>query len=572
MKLIDVFTKNLASRQKQYEAVRAVAFGEASVEGSAEHFGYSPIYLRALIKKVSRGTVRLFPEVKRGPRGKQMTKETMDDIVRLRRERRLSSREITKELKDRGIRISVRTVERYLLDAGFPKLRRRTFKERGISRKGTIIQKRALNIEPLKMQPFEADCQVAGVFFFLPYIMESGILDVVSECGLPESGGIGKLQAALSMLLLKLIGSERLSHIKEYDSDLGFGLFAGLSRLPKPTYMCSYSCRTQESTLLYFQKRLIDMFGKTCPELYQGKTVNLDFHTIPHFGDESQMEKVWSGTRNKALKGANTFFAQDGDSGSILYTRADIKRSESSEEIRNFVNFRGIMDETLVFDSKLTRYDILYELNEANIKFITLKRKSDKIIENTAKIEESEWQKVYLPIPKRKHKYIKVHQNYTPLIKGKKAFRQLIIKDHGRSTPTYIITNNEKHSIKEILTIYAKRWHIENKLSELVKFFNLNALSSPIMIRIHFDILWTIIADTLYHLFAKDLKRFENCKANSIFRKFIDMPGKISFDGQSLTLKIRKRASTPILMGIDKLKNKIYIPWLGLHLKIIWIP
>ena len=30
---------------------------------------------------------------------------------------------------------------------------------------------------------------------------------------------------------------------------------------------------------------------------------------------------------------------------------------------------------------------------------------------------------------------------------------------------------------------------IENKLSELVAFFNLNALSSPVMIRIHFDIL-----------------------------------------------------------------------------------
>jgi len=30
------------------------------------------------------------------------------------------------------------------------------------------------------------------------------------------------------------------------------------------------------------------------------------------------------------------------------------------------------------------------------------------------------------------------------------------------------------------------------------------------MIRIHFDILWTMIADTLYHRFAQDLRRFEN--------------------------------------------------------------
>ena len=51
----------------------------------------------------------------------------------------------------------------------------------------------------------------------------------------------------------------------------------------------------------------------------------------------------------------------------------------SGEEIRNFVNYwvsiKGIVDETLVFDSKLTRYNILYKLDKENIKFITLRRK-----------------------------------------------------------------------------------------------------------------------------------------------------------------------------------------------------
>ena len=74
------------------------------------------------------------------------------------------------------------------------------------------------------------------------------------------------------------------------------------------------------------------------------------------------------------------------------------------------------------------------------------------------------------------------------------------------------------------MEVYAKRWIIENKLAEMVTFFNLNALSSPIMVRVHFDIFWTIIADTLYHLFAQDLRRFEKDLAPTIFRKFIDMP------------------------------------------------
>jgi len=122
-----------------------------------------------------------------------------------------------------------------------------------------------------------------------------------------------------------------------------------------------------------------------------------------------------------------------------------------------------------------------------------------------------------------------------------------------------------------VLEVYAKRWHIENKLSELVSFFNLNALSSPLMVRIHFDILWTIIADTLYHQFARDLRRFENKTSSSIFKKFINFPGKVVYDGDKFIVKIRKRAYTPVLLGVDKLKNPIRIPWWGNHkIEIIW--
>ncbi len=67
--------------------------------------------------------------------------------------------------------------------------------------------------------------------------------------------------------------------------------------------------------------------------------------------------------------------------------------------------------------------------------------------------------------------------------------RQVVVKDHGRNKPTFILTNDRELPLKDILEVYAKRWRVENKLTELVAFFNLNALSSPIMIRIHFDIL-----------------------------------------------------------------------------------
>jgi len=200
--LIDLFTKNLPARQKQYEAVRAVAFQEGSMKEIATRFGYSPQTLRNLVNKVHKGEHNLFPEVKPGPKGRHTTDKQVDTIIALRRQNKLSSYQISEQFKAKGISISVRTVERILSDAGFPKLRRRTFEELGLGKKGTLIPQRSAMLDFDLLKPFRAECKVAGVFLFLPYIIESRILDVVEQCGLPGSSDINNRQAALSMLCL----------------------------------------------------------------------------------------------------------------------------------------------------------------------------------------------------------------------------------------------------------------------------------------------------------------------------------------------------------------------------------
>ena len=139
MELINLFTKDLLPAQKQYEAIRAVAFKEGTIAEVAKRFDYTPASLRTLINRVLRQKQRLFPKIKKGPKERRTTPETMKLILQLRRTKRMDSREITAELKQSNISIGVRTVERILNDAGFPKLRRRTNRERGISRQGTVI-------------------------------------------------------------------------------------------------------------------------------------------------------------------------------------------------------------------------------------------------------------------------------------------------------------------------------------------------------------------------------------------------------------------------------------------------
>lgn len=217
------------------------------------------------------------------------------------------------------------------------------------------------------------------------------------------------------MLLLKLIGNERLSRMEAYDHEPGLGIFAGLNVLPKSTYMSTYSCLTSEEMLIKFQERLLRRFRKIYPKMYEGKFINLDFHSIPHFGDLSEMEKVWCGSRGKAMKGVNTVFAQDSKSNVILYTRADILRKEESEEIKRFVAYwkkqDGDLEETLVFDYHFTRYQVLDELIEEKVRFITLRKRSQKLTKTTGQIPEKEGQKVTLVISKRKYRKVSAYES-----------------------------------------------------------------------------------------------------------------------------------------------------------------
>lgn|GEM_PF-3841904 len=109
MKLIKLFTQNLPARQKQYEAIRAVAFQEGNIKEIAARFRYSPQTLRNLVNKVHKGEHDIFPEVKPGPKGRQTPDKHVDTIIDLRRKKKLSSYQISEEFKARGISIGVRT-------------------------------------------------------------------------------------------------------------------------------------------------------------------------------------------------------------------------------------------------------------------------------------------------------------------------------------------------------------------------------------------------------------------------------------------------------------------------------
>jgi hypothetical protein len=462
----------------------------------------------------------------------------------------MSAGEIAQCLSEEETELSVRTVERVLREEGFPKLPRRSRLKIGMTVKGTTVPdaSHAISLGDVVDQTYTSEH--AGLFLFAPFLAQLDIDRVIAAAGLPGSKVISAKNYLHSFLALKLVGTERYGHVGRHAFDPAMGLFAGLNVLPKVTAMSTYSHSLDEVHILRLQQTFVEQ-GKRLG-LYDGKFVNLDFHTIPHYGEESVLEKHWAGARGKAMKGALTLFAQDAESKLVLYTAADIQRAEADDQVLSFLAFwrnvyRGVKP-TLVFDSKFTGYSQLSKLNQQGIKFITLRRRGEQLIGSIDKI--TDWKRIHIPHPKRKFPDPLVHESTIQLRNYEGLVRQVIVRGNGHEKPAFLITNDFDLPLELLVGNYARRWRVETGIAEAVKFFHLNALSSSILIKVHFDVCMTMIADTLYSMLARKLRGFEHCDAQTIYRHFIQGKGTVTVKPGEIAVAYPRRAHNPILRGV----------------------
>ena len=548
--------------QRRYEALRASFVERLPAKIVAERFGYSPSYMHLLRHQFIHGKIDFSEPV---PEGKT-ARRRVDSKIRLKicnwRGHRLSAGEITQLLSEEGVELSVRTVERVLAEEGFTKLPRRSRLKLGLTVKGAKVPAVSEAITISAATGKHVGCEAAGVFLFAPFIEKLNIRNIVKQAGLPGTKMIPATSYLLSFLALKLIGTERYAHMGDHGFDAGLGLFAGLNVLPKCTAMSTYSYGLDAVHLLRLQKAFVKQANKL--QLYDSSIINLDFHTVPHFGDESVLEKHWAGARNKKMKGALTLFAQDAASKLILYTGADINRDEADDQVLNFLSFwkgirRGIKP-TFVFDSKFTTYANLSALNTQGIKFITLRRRGKKLIDKVNKLKS--WKRIHITHAKRKYPNPLVYESFVTLRDYEGDLRQVIVRGTGREKPTFLISNDFDSTLELLVSNYARRWRVENVISEAVKFFNLNALSSPILVKVHFDVVMTMIADTLYNMLAQKLRGFQDCDAPKIFRHFVKGKANITVKNGELTVTYPRRAHNPLLRAV---------PWHRLPKSISWL-
>jgi hypothetical protein len=414
-------------------------------------------------------------------------------------------------------------------------------------------------------EPLRVRSRAAGIFLFLPLLAELGFDSLVRKADYPGTKMVPAEAALLSLLALKLLRKERLSHIDDYNIDDGLGLFAGLNVLPKKSFATDYSYRTQRQQ----QEKLLGAWVKKLSPvlLPEAKSFSLDFHPIPYRGDEAVLENHYIPCRGQACPSVQTFFAQEHEKQVFCYANANLTRDEQTKEVIRFVDYwqdlTGQNPEWLYFDSKLTTYAELSELNSRGVFFATIRRRGSAIVKRLQQTAPSDWKAATIDIPKRRHQRIHYLDETVELDDYEGTLRQIAATGLGREQPTLFLTNHPDVSPRAMITNYARRNGIEDGLGTNVNFFHMDNLSSEVRLNVDLDVTLTVIANSCYRWLASRLKGFEHAKPKQLSRKFIETSGEIEvLPNRILRVLFDRRSHNPILREAVLDKPPRPIPWL----------
>jgi hypothetical protein len=218
----------------------------------------------------------------------------------------------------------------------------------------------------------------------------------------------------------------------------------------------------------------------------------------------------------------------------------------------------GNYPQELVFDSRLSTYPHLVRLDEMNIGFITLRHRSDSLLKEIVSLPRSAWWVVELDVPTRKDRTPRVYVQSVRL--ANHTFRQLFIQDLGHEEPIILLTNQSRVSAKRFITRYAQRMLIENALSDAVRFFHMDALSSAVGLKVDFDLALMVIASGLYRLLAQRMRGHCNAQARKIFRGIIDMPADVKITDKEVHVSFHCRTHLPIILASNLINNPVKVP------------
>ncbi len=344
-------------------------------------------------------------------------------------------------------------------------------------------------------------------------------------------------------------------------ADEGLALFAGLNATPKKSFLSEYSCRITPR----LTQRLLGAWHGALDQdpLMEGESFNLDFHSVPYHGKDPQIESHYVSARSRRQPSMLVFLAQNEQNHTFCYSNADLRKGEEAEEIFEFIAFwkkaHGQLPKHVVFDSKLTTYANLVRLDRMGIDFITLRRRSPRLLKEVYGLARSAWRTIELDVPSRQYRHPRIYEQKVQL--AGHWFRQVFITDLGHEEPTILLTNQARLSVVKLITRYARHMLIENSISDAIRFFHMDALSSAVGLKVDFDMGLLVIASGLYRLLAQRMRGYSDSQARQVFRDLVDLPADVEISEHEVRVEFHRRAHLPIVLASELCQKTVRVPW-----------
>lgn len=565
------FTAPEQVNHRRYEALRAFFVDRLSHAQVAQRFGYARWAVVNLVRDFRAGKLDLFAAPKRPgpPPGTAPARQRVRGrVVELRREG-LSVYEISARLAGEGTPLNRTSVGEILREEGFARLLRHPQPEVSIcaATPGRDTNLPRTEVIDFAQWPARVHSRMAGLLLTVPDLVAFDLPGLVTRAGYSGTRVVPATGWLLSLLALKLTATRRVSHADDLLLvDPAASLFAGLATLPKKSALTAYSYRTshdnQRAFLLGLDTKLVSSGLATAEQAI----FDLDFHAVMHWGEDPVLEKHYVPTRSQRARSVLTFFAQDSGTHNLVYGNADVSKASQNREAVAFCDHwkdvTGADPHMLVMDQKVTTHAVLGELNERGVKFLTLRMRSTSLMNCIDSLTPTDFKTITLD---RAGKYTKprLHESVNVKLKDYPGVvRQLVVTGLGRQTPTVIITNDFTSSAKQLIERYARRMGIEQRLAEIIRAFHADALSSTVNLNVDLDITLCVLAHAVVTALSARLPGYDNAAPDTVQRRFIETPGEIITDRDTITVRLERRAYSPTLRQAA-LPSTTTVPWLG---------
>ena len=562
------FTAPGEVNQRRYEALRAYFVGGLTYEQAGAGFGYTRWAMVDLVRQHRAGKLQLFaaPRKPGPPPGAAPAKERVRGrVIELRRQG-YSTYEISGRLAAEGTPLNRTSAGEILAEEGFGRLLRGPEPEASIcpATAGRDTSLPAAKVIDFDAWPARAETTRAGLLLAVPDLVALDLPALAAAAGYPGTRVVPAVNWLLSLLALKLTRTRRVSHVDDLLTDPAAAPFAGMAMLPKKSALTDYSYRLshdhQRRFLAALDKQMIAGGLATAEEA----VFDLDFHAILHWGRDPVLEKHYVPTRSQRARSVLTFFAQDSQTHNLVYANADISKASQSREVIAFCDHwktvSGSDPKMLIMDQKVTTQDVLGELHERGVKFATLRMRSKTLVRHISNLAPRDFTTITLDRP-GPHNRPKVHEDpAVTLTSYPGTVRQLVVTGLGREEPTVIITNDDQIKTRALVHQYARRMTIEQRLAEIIRAFCADALSSTVNLNVDLDVMLAVLAQAITAAIRHRLPGYAAATPDTIQRRFLETPGQIITDAAGVTVRLDRRAFSPVLRKAQ-LPADTRVPW-----------